>query len=183
MKPSNILVDDRGQPLVTDFGLAKRAGRESGLTAIGAIVGTPSYMAPEQAQGNASDVTESADVYGLGAILYEVLTGRPPFREATVLETVMQVLEREPAPPRRVRPGVPQALERVCLKCLEKAPAERYASASALADDLDRFVRGEEVEARTGFWARLRRWRRREPNLAVRLAALAIVMVLLTIII
>jgi eukaryotic-like serine/threonine-protein kinase len=178
LKPSNILIDDRGQPLVTDFGLAKRAGRASGLTKPGSFVGTPSYMAPEQAQGDGLAVTEAADVYGLGAILYELLTGRPPFREATVLETVVQVLEREPAPPRELRPSAPRALERICLKCLEKSPAERYLSAAALADDLDRFARGEEVEARLGLWARARRWRRREPNLAVRLVGLAVMMAL-----
>jgi eukaryotic-like serine/threonine-protein kinase len=178
LKPSNILLDDRGQPMVTDFGLAKRAGTDSGLTQSGALVGTPSYMAPEQAGGRGCDVTESADVYSLGAILYELLTGRPPFREPTVMETVVQVLEREPTPPRRLRPSVPLALELISLKCLEKAPEARYVSAESLADDLDRFLRGEEVEARLGLWARLRRWRRREAELAIRLIALALMVVL-----
>ena len=178
LKPSNILLDDRGQPLITDFGLAKRAGRDSTLTQSGALVGTPSYMAPEQARSRGEDVTESADIYSLGAILYELLTGRPPFREATVMQTVVQVLEREPTTPRQLRAGVPLALELICLKCLEKRPEARYASAEALADDLDRFARGEEVEARLGIWARLRRWRRREPELAVRLVALVVMMCL-----
>jgi serine/threonine-protein kinase len=133
LKPSNILLDAQGQPYVTDFGLARRVERESGLTRTGTIVGTPSYMAPEQASGRRGMLTAAADVYSLGAILYELLTGQPPFRAATVMETVVQVLEQEPTPPGRLRSGVPRDLELVCLRCLEKAPEARYGSAAALA--------------------------------------------------
>jgi len=176
LKPSNILLDSRDEPYVTDFGLTRRVEGESFLTRTGAIVGTPSYMAPEQASGQRGVLTARADVYSLGAILYELLTGQPPFRAATVMETVVQVLEQEPAPPRRIRPGVPRDLELICLKCLEKAPEARYPTAAALADDVDRFLRGEDVAARrAGFRVRLRRWVRRETALAFRLAGLGLI--------
>jgi serine/threonine protein kinase len=174
LKPANILLDAQGKPYVTDFGLARRIGEDSGLTQTGAILGTPSYMAPEQAGGLAKGVGPAADVYSLGAILYELLTGRPPFRAATVMETLVQVLERDPTPPRQIRGGVPPELEAICLKCLEKDPAGRYASGEALAEDLERFLRGEGVAAvRAGPWLRLRRWTRREPQLVARLIGLA----------
>ena len=173
LKPSNILLDARGQPHVTDFGLARRVSGASALTFTGAIIGTPSYMAPEQASGRKDAATTASDVYGLGAILYELLAGRPPFRAETVMETVVQVLEREPPPPSRLRAGVPAELELICLKCLEKDPRARYPSATALADDLERFLRGEGVLARrAGSRPRLRRWFRREPELAFHLAGL-----------
>ncbi|HEX8199077.1 MAG TPA: serine/threonine-protein kinase [Isosphaeraceae bacterium] len=176
LKPSNILLDAQGQPHVTDFGLARRVAGDGGLTGTGAIVGTPSYMAPEQAAGRKGAVAATADVYALGAVLYELLTGRPPFRAETVMETVVQVLEQEPVPPRQVRPGVPAELELICLKCLEKDPAARYPSAAELAEDLDRYLRDEDVAARRGgAWLRLRRWSRREPELAVRLLGLALI--------
>jgi serine/threonine-protein kinase len=176
LKPSNIVLDAQGQPYVTDFGLARRVAGESGLTRTGTIVGTPSYMAPEQASGRRGRLTAAADVYSLGAILYELLTGQPPFRAATKMETVVQVLEQEPTAPGRLRPGVPRDLELICLKCLEKTPEARYASAAAFADDLDRFLRGEDVVARRASpLLRLRRWARREPALAFRLAALAVI--------
>jgi serine/threonine-protein kinase len=179
LKPANILLDGQGQPFVTDFGLARRVAGESGLTRTGTIVGTPSYMAPEQASGRRGTVTAAADVYSLGAILYELLTGQPPFRAATLMETVVQVLEQEPTPPGRLRPGVPRDLELICLKCLEKSPEMRYGSATALADELDRFLRGEDVAARRASpLLRLRRWARREPALAFRLAALAAIIAL-----
>ncbi len=174
LKPANILLDSEGAPHVTDFGLARRVDEESLLTAPGAMLGTPSYMAPEQASGRRGDLTPAADVYGLGAILYELLTGRPPFRAATVMETVVQVLEREPAPPREVRHGVPPELEAVCLKCLEKAPGDRYPSAAELAEILDQYLRGESV-AVTTFSQRLRRWARREPELVAHVGTLALV--------
>ncbi len=175
LKPSNILLDRAGCPFVTDFGLAKMFGGEGNHTRTGAIVGTPGYMAPEQAAARAGDVGPRSDVYSLGAILYETLAGRPPFDEKHPLDTLVQVLEGEPIPPSRIRPDVPRTLERICLKCLEKAPGDRYASAEALADDLDRFVAGESVEARNlGVVTSLRRWARREPALVSRLSVMAI---------
>jgi serine/threonine protein kinase len=175
LKPSNILMDEECQPCVTDFGLAKMLSADAPATRTGAIVGTPSYMAPEQAAGRSGVVGPLSDVYALGAILYELLTGRPPFDESNPLDTLVQVLEGEPESPTRRRPGLPRDLELICLKCLEKAPECRYASADALADDLDRYIRGEPAEARRqGLWRRVGRWARREPALASRLGTLAI---------
>jgi eukaryotic-like serine/threonine-protein kinase len=175
LKPANILLDASGHPHVTDFGLAKQIGKGGTLTESGVILGTPSYMAPEQAAGR-SDVSARADIYSLGAILYELLTGRPPFRAETVMETVVQVLEVEPIPPSRVRSGVPRELEQICLKCLEKNPGGRYTTASALADDLERYLRGEGAEAsRSSLGDHLRRSLRREPELAARLLGLALI--------
>jgi eukaryotic-like serine/threonine-protein kinase len=147
LKPHNILVAADGRPLVTDFGLAKRLD-EAGPTRTGSILGTPSYMAPEQVQGR-KDLTVATDVYGLGAVLYECLTGRPPFRAPTPLDTLTQVLDCEPAPPRLLNPQVPRDLETICLKCLEKTPQRRYARAADLAGDLDRFLRGDTIVARS----------------------------------
>jgi predicted Ser/Thr protein kinase len=179
LKPSNILVDEHGQPYLTDFGLAKLLEGGSHLTKSGAILGTPSYMPPEQAAGG-KGVGPRSDVYSLGAILYELLTGRPPFREATPLDTLVQVLEGEPTLPRRLNPRLPRELEMICLKCLEKAPERRYVSAEALADDLERFLRGEAVEARPqGVLQYLARWARREPALASRLGGLAVFAVII----
>jgi serine/threonine-protein kinase len=176
LKPSNILLDLDGRPRVTDFGLAKMLQADGRMTRTGAIVGTPSYMAPEQASaGRAAEVGPLSDVYSLGAILYELLTGRPPFSGETPLDTLVQVVETDPPRPARLRPGLPRELERICLRCLEKDPRARYPTASALADDLDRFLRGEQVEAaRTGFWQHLRRWARREPALVSRLGTMAL---------
>jgi serine/threonine-protein kinase len=175
LKPSNILLDTDGRPRVTDFGLAKVLQAGGSLTFSGAIVGTPGYMAPEQAAGRGPEVGPLSDVYSLGAILYELLTGRPPFDEATPLDTLVQVLEGEPPRPSRLNPSIPRELELICLKCLEKAPTARYASAAALADDLQRFLRGEQVAARrVGPWQHLRRWARREPALVSRLSILTI---------
>ncbi len=176
LKPANILLDDRGQPHVTDFGLAKRADDPGGLTQSGARLGTPSYMAPEQAAGQSSRVDVRADIYSLGAILYELLTGRPPFRADTLMETVVQVLEHEPTPPGQLVPDVPPDLELICLRCLEKNPESRYPTAAALADDLERFLRDEDVEARRlGRLGRLRRWVRRESELSSRWIGLGLV--------
>jgi serine/threonine-protein kinase len=175
LKPSNILLDQQGQPFVTDFGLVKVLGAPSHATSTGVILGTPAYMAPEQAAARSAQVGPASDVYSLGVILYELLTGRRPFSGATPLETLVQVIEAEPPRPRLVNPKVPRDLEIICLKCLEKDAAARYASAEALADDLERFRQGEEVSARPpGVWAGVRRWTRREPALASRLVALAI---------
>ncbi len=176
LKPSNILLDAAGQPHVTDFGLARKLEGDSTLTATGAVLGTPGYMAPEQAAGGRREITSAADVYGLGAILYELLTGQPPFRAPTVMETVMLVLEREPPPPRQIEPDVSRELERICLTCLEKSPKDRYASADALADVLERYLRGEEI-ADPSVPQRLRRWTRREPELVARLGALLLMAV------
>src|SRR5205085_9415863 len=140
---------------------------DSHRTSTGVIVGTPSYMSPEQASGHAAKVGPLSDVYGLGAILYELLAGRPPFQETTPLDTLVQVLEGEPMPPRRFNPHVAPELEMICLRCLEKNPEERYASALALARDLQRFLKNEVLEVRpAGVGHRLRRWTRRQPALA-----------------
>jgi serine/threonine-protein kinase len=175
LKPSNILIDGAGAPHVTDFGLAKVLMSDSRLTQASAIVGTPSYMAPEQAAARSAEVGPRSDVYSLGAMFYEMLVGRPPFREVTPLDTLVQVLEAEPRLPRELNPRVPRDLEMICLRCLEKAPDARYASAQELADDLDRFARGESVEARPpGVWQRVRRWSRREPALSSHLGMLVV---------
>jgi serine/threonine-protein kinase len=139
LKPGNILLDERGEPLVTDFGLAKRVGGEATLTQTSVIVGTPSYMAPEQALGRAAVLTTATDVHSLGAILYELLTGRPPFRADDVLETLLKLRQEKAASPRTFNRRVDADLETICLKCLEKEPAARYGSAADLADDLERW--------------------------------------------
>ncbi|NLF09259.1 MAG: serine/threonine protein kinase, partial [Pirellulaceae bacterium] len=175
LKPSNILLDGEGQPLVTDFGLAKVFTSDSQTTATGVIAGTPSYMAPEQASGRRAAVGNAADVYSLGAILYELLTGAPPFRAETPLDTLMEVLSGNPAMPRKLNPRVPRGLELICVKCLSKEPAERYASAAALADDLERFARGEPLEARPpSLPQRFLGWTRRQPALVSRLGGLGV---------
>jgi WD40 repeat protein len=167
LKPANILLDDRGEPHITDFGLARRLEGDCGLTTSGAIVGTPSYMAPEQAAGTGR-LTTAADVYSLGAILYELLTGRPPFRAGSVLETLLQVRTEEPARPGGLQPGLDRDLETICLKCLHKDPGRRYSSAEALAADLERWSAGEPIQARpTGTWERAVKWGRRHPAWAV----------------
>jgi serine/threonine-protein kinase len=139
LKPANILLDSQGEPHVTDFGLAKRTGGDSQLTQTGAIVGTPSYMAPEQAAPSKIPLTTAADVYSLGAILYEFLTGRPPFKGDSPLDTLMLVINKEAERPRSINLSADRDLETIALKCLEKDPARRYGSAEALAEDLDRW--------------------------------------------
>jgi eukaryotic-like serine/threonine-protein kinase len=175
LKPSNVLLDEKDAPYLTDFGLAKALFGGNDLTATGVIAGTPSYMAPEQAAGHRGQVGPAADVYSLGAILYELLTGRPPFQAETPVDTLLEVLSGDPVLPRKLNPKIPRPLEWICLKCLQKSPGDRYASAEALAEDLERFLRGDPLEARSPslaqkFWS----WTRRQPALAVRLTGLSV---------
>jgi WD40 repeat protein len=176
LKPANILLDQNGNPRVTDFGLAKRVQGDSGLTGSGQIMGTPSYMPPEQAGGPRGEVGPAADVYSLGATLYALVTGRPPFQAATPMDTVIQVISDEPVPPRRLNASIPRDLETICLKCLQKEPGKRYASAEALASDLNRFLSGEPIVARpVTKLERAIKWARRKPVIAALLCLVTLV--------
>ncbi len=178
LKPANILLDQNGNPRVTDFGLAKKVHGDSGLTGSGQIMGTPSYMPPEQAGGRRGEVGPAADVYALGATLYAMVTGRPPFQAATAMDTVIQVVSDEPVPPRRLNATIPRDLETICLKCLEKEPGKRYGSAAALGEDLRRYLAGEPIAARpVGQAERAWRWCRRKPVVAGLVASLVVALV------
>ncbi|TWT97357.1 bifunctional serine/threonine-protein kinase/formylglycine-generating enzyme family protein [Neorhodopirellula pilleata] len=182
LKPANILLDSNGTPRVTDFGLAKQIDANSDLTRSGAIVGTPGYMPPEQASGSTEQVGKASDVYSLGAILYCLLTGRPPFQAATAIDTVMQVIERVPVSPRSLNENIPRDLETICLKCLEKQPAKRYGSAAELSSELDRYLKGQPILARPIHpvergW----RWCRRNPAVTVLSVSVVLLLVLGTI--
>ena len=192
LKPANILLalpegaDPTRVPLgdclpkVSDFGLVKKIDDDSSRTRDGAIMGTPSYMAPEQAMGLNKEVGPAADIHALGGILYDLLTGSPPFRGSTVMETIQQVIHREPPSPRMVLESVPRDLATICMKCLEKNPQKRYATADLLADDLDRYLRGEPVLARPAPWTeRVAKWARRKPAQAALAASGAVITLLL----
>src|SRR5438477_7198012 len=168
IKPGNILLDANGEPHLTDFGLARLLETESSVTQTLDVLGTPSYMAPEQALGNNAAVSSVTDVYGIGAVLYQLLTGHPPFAGGTTYETVKLLLDTEPRQPRLLNPKIDRDLSTICLKCLEKDPKRRYSSALALADDLDRWLKHEPIRARrTGVFTRGRKWVRRNPSIAV----------------
>jgi serine/threonine protein kinase len=147
LKPANVLLDEDGFPRITDFGLAKRTDESEDLTRTGQILGTPGYMAPEQAAGDCDAIGPPADIYALGSLLYFTLTGRPPFQAANVIDTLVQSLESEPTMPRALNPLIPKPLEQICMRCLERAPADRYPSAQEVAKDLDRFLQGQPVHA------------------------------------
>ena len=175
IKPGNILLDQKGEPHLTDFGLARLVETESTVTRTLEVLGTPSYMAPEQAAGNNTHVSSATDVYGLGAVLYQLLTGQPPFAGGTTYETIRLLLDTEPRQPRVLNPKIDRDLSTICLKCLEKDPKRRYSSALALAEDFERWLKHEPIQARhTGVFARGRKWVRRNPTSALLAASLLV---------
>ena len=173
IKPGNILLDAKGEPHLTDFGLARLVETESTMTRTLEVLGTPSYMAPEQAMGNNAAISSATDVYGLGAVLYQLLTGQPPFAGGATYETIKLLLDTEPKQPRLLNPKIDRDLSTICLKCLEKDPKRRYSSALALAEDLERWLKHEPIQARhTGIFARGRKWVQRNPTSALLAASL-----------
>src|SRR5437667_9094301 len=168
IKPGNILLDGKGEPHLTDFGLARLVETESTVTRTMEVLGTPSYMAPEQAVGNDARISSATDVYGVGAVLYQLLTGQPPFAGGTTYETIKLLLDTEPRQPRLFNPKIDRDLSTICLKCLEKDPKRRYPSALALAEDIERWARHEPIQAgRAGVLRRGKKWVRRNPSIAV----------------
>lgn len=179
LKPANVLLDRNSEPKVTDFGLAKQVQGDSHLTTTGQILGTPSYMPPEQAAGQIAEIGPAADIYSLGAILYALLTGRPPFQSDNPMDTLLQVLERDPVPPRQLNPNLPADLETICLKCLEKTPVRRYPCAQALGEELGRFLRGEPILARPiNSFERGWRWCKRKPAIASLVGTIALLVLI-----
>ena len=175
LKPSNILIDENDHPRITDFGLAKRARGDFGLTVTGQLLGSPNFMPPEQTSGKSGKVGPASDVYGLGAIVYHLLTGRPPFQAETIEDVLRQLHEADPVAPRLLNPSIPRDLETICLKCLEKDPAKRYPSARELADELGRFLRDEPIQARpVNAPEKIWRWCRRKPMVASLIALVGI---------
>src|SRR5216117_4042733 len=173
IKPGNILLDQEGEPHLTDFGLARLVESESTVTRTMEVLGTPSYMAPEQAVGNNAAVSSVTDVYGLGAVFYQLLTGQPPFAGGTTYETIKLLLDTEPRQPRVLNRKIDRDLSTICLKCLEKDPKRRYSSALALAEDLEHWLKHEPIQARrTGILARGKRWVRRNSSIAALVASL-----------
>src|SRR5258705_6582998 len=173
IKPGNILLDQKGEPHLTDFGLARLVESESTVTRTMEVLGTPSYMAPEQAVGNNAGISSITDVYGLGAVLYQLLTGQPPFAGGTTYETIKLLVDTEPRQPRLLNPKIDRDLSTICLKCLEKDSKRRYSSALALAEDLERWLKHEPIQARrTGIFTRGQKWMRRNPASALLAASL-----------
>src|SRR6266853_2152057 len=173
IKPGNILLDTKGEPHLTDFGLARLLESENTVTRTLEVLGTPSYMAPEQAAGDNTKLTSATDVHGLGAVLYQLLTGHPPFAGGTTFETIKLVLNTEPRKPRALNRKIDRELSTICLKCLEKDPKHRYSSALALAEDLERWLRHEPIHAKaSGFFTRSTKWVRRKPAIAALIISL-----------